>query len=324
MKTSVALCTYNGEKFLKQQIDSILEQTKQVDEIVVCDDGSKDSTLQILEDYRNRYPNLFRIYSNENNLGSIKNFEKAIGLCTYEIIFLSDQDDIWLPEKVAEYCEYFQNHPEIEVLASNGFGIDEEGKVLDVFTLWDIIVEQKKMDPQFSYFEILNFVGNFATGASMAFRKEFIAECFPFPIIRDLHHDGWIALVAVSKNSLELLPGKYFKYRKHNDQQVGGVLFKNIPKLKKRIQRFVSIHDLSNQSFGNYKNILKRLSVAYDRNRLLKDVSEFYRPLFENNLKIIEDLFSTYTQRMRNKYPTRYHLLNIVDKIKNKRQLNRE
>ena len=75
MKLSVAMCTYNGGRFLKEQIDSILNQTLKVDEIIVCDDISTDDTLTILEEYSNKNPNLFKIYKNEINLKSVKNFE---------------------------------------------------------------------------------------------------------------------------------------------------------------------------------------------------------------------------------------------------------
>ena len=87
MKTSVALCTFNGEKYLRKQLDSILEQTVAVDEIVVCDDLSTDATLSILNQYKETFPNIFKIHANEKNLRSVKNFEKAISLCENEIVF---------------------------------------------------------------------------------------------------------------------------------------------------------------------------------------------------------------------------------------------
>ena len=106
MKISVALCTYNGEKFLKKQIDSILSQTIKVDEIVVCDDRSQDGTHDILNGYQSQYPDVFRVFINDENLRSVKNFEKAISKCTGDLIFLSDQDDIWIPEKVEIFIDH--------------------------------------------------------------------------------------------------------------------------------------------------------------------------------------------------------------------------
>ena len=77
MTTSVALCTFNGEKFLKEQLDSILNQTVTIDEIIVCDDGSTDATISILNSYKEKFPEIFNIYINEENLRSVKNFEKG-------------------------------------------------------------------------------------------------------------------------------------------------------------------------------------------------------------------------------------------------------
>ena len=91
MKTSVALCTFNGEKFLQEQLSSILSQSVSVNEIVVCDDGSTDQTFEILKNYQGKFPKLFRIYRNQKNLGYVLNFEKAMSLCTGEIIFLCEK-----------------------------------------------------------------------------------------------------------------------------------------------------------------------------------------------------------------------------------------
>ena len=119
---SVALCTFNGEKFISQQLDSILSQSVPVDEIVVCDDGSTDSTCQILEQYAAQSQSI-RLIKNEHNLGYIANFEKAIRLCQGDYIFLSDQDDIWHPDKVAESIGY---------LSSSGmFGAFTDARIID-------------------------------------------------------------------------------------------------------------------------------------------------------------------------------------------------
>lgn len=99
MKTSVILATFNGEKFLKKQLDSILNQTEQVDEILVFDDRSNDDTINILKDYRNMY-GIISIFQNEKQLGFALNFWQGLRIANYDIIIFSDQDDIWLPDKV--------------------------------------------------------------------------------------------------------------------------------------------------------------------------------------------------------------------------------
>ena len=92
------MTTYNGQSFLEKQLNSILSQTIKVDEIIVCDDGSTDATHKILSKYESTGVLKFQV--NDSNLGFVRNFEKALSLCTGEYIFLSDQDDIWYPNKV--------------------------------------------------------------------------------------------------------------------------------------------------------------------------------------------------------------------------------
>lgn len=321
MTTSVALCTYNGELFLRKQLDSILAQTIHVDEIVVCDDCSTDSTQEILEEYRMKHPNIFKIHINESNLRSVKNFEKAISLCENEIIFLSDQDDLWVKEKVEEYLYFFKNNLEIDAVCSNGYAIDENDNVLDVLSIWDVIAE-KKQSSIINYFEILHYVGNFSTGASMAARKRLLQECLPFPTIENFHHDEWIALIAAFKNRFAFLPKKYFFYRKHNNQQVGGVFFEKTLRKKNQILNYFDIDDQSDKSFKHYKHLLKRLSVSYKKNKVLIESSNLYKHHFSSTPKITEDLFYLYKNRMETLYPIKSYVLKLVDKLNNKRQIN--
>lgn len=239
IKTSVALCTYNGEKFIREQIDSILNQSLKVDEIVVCDDGSTDQTQNILSEYENKFPSIFKIHFNEKNLRSVKNFEKAISLCSGEIIFLSDQDDIWKNNKVKIICDFFENNQSIDVICSNGCIIDENSSQQNLYTVWDVpnfLSENKK---EIDYFKIFVTIGNFATGASMAIRKSFINQILPFPTVEGLHHDEWIALVSSEQKKFAFLNDKLLSYRIHSAQQVGGISYsKDEASKEKLINRF--------------------------------------------------------------------------------------
>ena len=104
MKISIALTTHNGSRFLRQQLDSLFEQTRLPDEIVVCDDCSTDDTLAILHEYARQHPEL-RIHTNEHALGVNANFFKAIALCTGDYISICDQDDVWMSHKVATLAD---------------------------------------------------------------------------------------------------------------------------------------------------------------------------------------------------------------------------
>ena len=100
---SIALCTYNGERFLDAQLTSLAEQSHRPDEVVICDDDSSDGTLGIIQAFADTAPFKVRVFRNSQNLGYVKNFEKAVSLCQGDVIFMCDQDDVWHPEKI-EIC----------------------------------------------------------------------------------------------------------------------------------------------------------------------------------------------------------------------------
>ena len=101
---SVAMATYNGEKYLVEQLDSILTQTHPIYEIIIVDDGSSDKTLDILNSYQDKFGNI-KVYPNSENLGVVKSFERAIMLTSGDYIALSDQDDVWSNDKIAKLVD---------------------------------------------------------------------------------------------------------------------------------------------------------------------------------------------------------------------------
>ncbi|ELY2016885.1 glycosyltransferase [Flavobacterium psychrophilum] len=319
MKTSVALCTYNGEKYIKEQLDSILNQTKKVDEIIVCDDCSSDKTVEILNHYSSTNPGLFKIYINEQNLRSVKNFEKAITLCTGDIIFLSDQDDFWVNEKVEEYADYFALNPNIKVLASNGYCVNDNSQIEDKYALWDVPVFLKEIEVSYNYHDIINYVANLATGASIAFRKEIISNIVPFPIIKGFHHDEWIAIIASSNNEFTLLNKKYFYYRTHNSQQVGGVFYDKTKKNKLFLSQFFNLQD-DNIPFYILKKRLSKIVSANHLNKKILKTHDKYQIMFQENSKNIAFIYSETRRKMKKKYPINSFLLNISDKLLSKRR----
>jgi glycosyltransferase involved in cell wall biosynthesis len=319
MKLSVAMCTYNGGRFLKEQLDSILNQTLKVDEIIVCDDISTDNTLTILEEYSNKNPNLFKIYKNEKNLRSVKNFEKAISLCRGDIIFLSDQDDIWVENKIEDYVKYFNNHQNINVLASNGYCIDQYSNVYEKYAFWDAPQFLKDLNINFDYFKIITHISNIATGASMAFRKSIVPDILPFPLMNNFHHDEWIAIISSSINSFDLLNKKYFYYRIHDNQQVGGVFYEKNYRTKKMILDLFDVES-SNCIFKNYKNKIKKIGLSFERNYNLSNHTHKHQELFKKNIHSIENLYYFNKRKFRKSFPIKSFFLSISDKILNKRQ----
>lgn len=320
MKTSVAMCTYNGEKFLKKQLDSILNQSHLINEIIICDDGSIDSTVSILNQYKEKHPDIFKIFINEENLKSVKNFEKAISLCENDIIFLCDQDDIWVEDKVQKMITVFNKKKEISVICTNGYVIDEDDKELDVLTLWDFPKFVIENGYRFDYFNILNLNDNFCTGATMAFRKELKKYIFPIPNIENVHHDGWIGLVATLQNKLFFLDEKLIYYRKHPSQQVGNVFFENTEKARKNITSYMSI-DKEIKTFKDYKKFLKRFPEAYHRNILLSKDLPIQNVFFKENANEIKRRFESNYNEMRTAFPLKSFFLKITDLLSGKRRI---
>ena len=309
---SVALCSYNGEKYIHQQIDSILSQTHRPSEIVVCDDGSTDRTPEILAEYQKQYPEIFRIHFNEINLRSVKNFEKAIFLCSKDIIFLSDQDDIWAENKAEKIVYFLDNHAEIDAVATNGFCIDENGTVHEKYSLWDapVFLKEKNID----YFEIILHC-NIATGASMAFRATIKPEIIPFPVLKDYHHDEWIAVNTARKGRFGFLNDKLFYYRTHQEQQVGGVFFDKTEEGKAKLMKSFNLEP---NNFSEYKKLLKRLLRFYEINVIIEDRNQGHPS--SNISQSIKERYDSLKNEFKNKFPLKSRILFLSDKIMGKKR----
>jgi len=121
MKTSVVMATYNGVEYLIEQLDSLRDQTLQIDEVIICDDGSKDETVTMIQDYieKNGLEKRWKIIENEQNLGYANNFHKALSLADGDYIFFSDQDDIWHLDKIEEMTRVLEESPRIQLLCSD-------------------------------------------------------------------------------------------------------------------------------------------------------------------------------------------------------------
>lgn len=218
----MALCTYNGAAYLAEQLGSIQAQTRLPEEMVVCDDGSTDGTLAILEAFRAAAPFAVSIHQNAVNLGSTANFEQAIGLCTGDIVALSDQDDVWLPEKLAKITAQFDADPEIGLVFSDAEVVDDALQPLGL-RLWEFARFNEERQALFRAGRAFEsqLTHNVVTGATLAFRADLRALILPIPTDAYHIHDGWIALIAALVSRLAFLPERLVLYRQHAAQQLG-------------------------------------------------------------------------------------------------------
>lgn len=216
---SVAMTTYNGEKYIRKQIESILNQSMKVDEIIVCDDGSTDKTVEILKEYP------VTVYQNEKNLGYRLNFKKAMSLCTHEYTFLCDQDDIWEPDKVKIMIEIMQKNPNIHVLASSFLYIDskddpiymKQKKNWSNNNLYPKPVKLGALVPV-SFDEYLPM--NYFQGCSLVLDK-WIKNLVLNNFDTRLPHDWLISMIASSYQGMFFLNKPLFKYRLHDKNSIG-------------------------------------------------------------------------------------------------------
>lgn len=175
---SIALATYNGEEHLLEQLNSYIGQTRCPDEVVICDDGSTDRTLAIVSDFAQRSPFSVRIVRNEANLGYTQNFAKALTLCSGDVIFPSDQDDVWFPEKIQRTLALLSENPQCWLLIHDGKFTDANGNPTGL----------TKMGQVRSGYGPSDFI---VTGALSVIRREFLAAALPIPE-GIVGHDIWL------------------------------------------------------------------------------------------------------------------------------------
>jgi glycosyltransferase involved in cell wall biosynthesis len=222
MKISIAMCSYNGAKFLREQLDSISNQTRLPDEVVVCDDGSSDETLSIFESFSAASPFPVRVSVNEKNLGTLKNTERVIGLCEGDIIALCDQDDVWHPEKLASLATIFEASPHVGLVFTDADLIDDDSKPLGrgIFRHIRFDAQMQRRVTRGKALQVI-LPRNVVCGATMAYRSKFRPIILPIPTGGPLINDGWTVLLIAAAAKIAFIDKPLMQYRLHSSQQLG-------------------------------------------------------------------------------------------------------
>lgn len=217
---SVALCTYNGARYLKDQLESIASQTLPPHELVVCDDRSTDDTVAIVQVFASHAPFPVRLFLNPTNLGSTKNFEQAIQRCEGDLIALSDQDDVWRPQKLERTVEAFSALPVIGAVFTDGEVVDERLRSLG-YRLSEAAGFGPRRRERFEHGQAVEVLlkNNVVTGATLAFRRAFLKAILPIPAT--WVHDAWIALLIAALGKVAIIDEPLVFYRQHQQQQIG-------------------------------------------------------------------------------------------------------
>ena len=281
MRMSVAMCTYNGADFLPAQLASIAEQTRPPDELIICDDASTDETRALLESFARSTPIPVSLCFSDQNTGSLKNFERAIGLCTGDVIALSDQDDVWRNDKLELIEQQFQQNEKTGLVFSDAEIVDENLNPLHR-RIWDAVgfdAHKQKLLRSGRSLDVL-ITGWTVTGATMAFRSAYVKLALPVPTNIAMIHDGWIALTIAAVADVAFIEQPLIKYRQHERQQIGVPQHANAPPehglkaLETALRRRYSASDL-HQILSVLEERLQARGNTFDCRRALAFVSDY-------------------------------------------------
>jgi glycosyltransferase involved in cell wall biosynthesis len=219
---SVALCTHDGAAFIEEQLRSILAQSVLPGQIVLSDDGSRDDTIALAAAViaASGHGVDFRVIRNEAPLGVARNFEQAILACSGEFVILSDQDDVWLPDRVAQALAVFESRPAVSLVHGDARLIDDGGASLHA-TLFEALgmgAAEVAAIHEGRGFELL-VKRNLVTGATTMLRRALAEDAAPFP--DGWLHDEWLAIVAAARGELDVVDAPLISYRQHGSNQVG-------------------------------------------------------------------------------------------------------
>lgn len=298
---SIAMCTYNGELFIKEQIDSILNQTYCDFELVITDDGSSDKTINIVKEYQ-LLDNRIKFFQNKTNLGFVKNFEKAISLCTGEYIALADQDDIWKINKLEIFLDEIKDNV---LIYSDAILVDKYSNSIGS----ELIRSNKKKLVSGSCNKSF-LLSNCVSGNTLMFKKELVKYILPIPKGISFH-DIWIAFVSSTYGTITYTEESMTYYRRYSEQ-ITKTREKSYNSFFDRLKQKekIRIHDAT--AIVKDLNIFKSLKILKDSNvieiidELVNHYSNYSNIYFSNKLEKIlkrhkDEVFAIFKDKYRNK-----------------------
>jgi glycosyltransferase involved in cell wall biosynthesis len=302
---SVALCTYNGSRYLPDQLQSIAQQTRLPDELIIADDWSTDDTPKIIDAFKRSAGFPVHITINPRNLGVTQNFDKAISLCAGDIIVLSDQDDCWHPEKLRHILAEFSRSPQVGLVFSNAELVDKSLRSLGC-RLWERVGFHREKQLQASKGNLFRLLlkENYVTGATMAFRSRFRRAILPVPV--NFVHDAWIALIISAMAEVALIPDPLIKYRLHAGNQIGVTPLSFAGRWRRALKAdettfFTQADD--------YRRVLERLAVLPDAAKIALSINELQEKLnhLHQRAKMRQEPIARFKLAFKELVQLRYH-----------------
>ena len=257
-KIEILLATYNGEKYLCEQIDSIINQTYTNWKLLIRDDGSKDKTLKILKEYEKRDERISILKDNKGNLGFVKNFEELLKNSSEEFVMFSDQDDYWLENKIEKYIEVLENLGEEKLrepllIHSNSFVCDENLKILKKEFIDSSVASSKGSKSIFFYYIV--------QGSTVLINRRLLNEGVPFSPNVKLH-DRYFHLISEIIGNRIFINESLMKYRQHSNNEIGAKKNSIIKKILRK--RYFEEND---------RNLILEIEEKYSK-RIKKNIKE--------------------------------------------------
>jgi glycosyltransferase len=299
----VLLATYNGEKYIKEQIDSILNQSYKNIRLIISDDCSKDKTQEILKEYEKK-DNRIELHIQEKNLGVVKNIEFLLKQVKNKYYMLSDQDDVWLPEKIEKSLETLLKN-NVDLVFGDLEVVDQDLKTMYP-SFGDFMLLNKKIHKYINS-NRLNYIYNCVTGCTILAKKETIQKILPLPKkSKYLIHDHWIGLMTSIYGKVAYMPEKYIKYRQHGNNQVGtDKISHGFKKLDQVRELFINV---KLGVFGTYVENNNRFPE--DMQKLNTEIYEYFK-MIENKKNINFRKWKTFHELYKTESFS-YYILNFV------------
>lgn len=278
MKKSVVIPIYNGALYILELLESILNQSMPADEVILVDDVSSDQSVEKVRTFiEDHHLYNWTLYTNTVNLGYTQNYDKAISLATSDCIFLCDQDDVWLPDKIAVMMEVMESDASITSLACSFLPCDEQGEISEV----KLVNNRDQNDGRLEWINPKSYIGsNYIRGCTMVFRKEILINK-PFPPFKSgfYGHDWWINLQACLQGNNYYINRvlMYYRVHAHNTSFSQGSALKT---KSTKDNRILGLHE----ELMVYPGLLKDTAISSElENEIKKQIS-----FCQRRLKVLE------------------------------------
>ena len=299
MTVSVALALYNGEKFIEKQLDTLRLQTVKPNQVVLCDDGSSDNTVNIVNEYIKKYSlgDSWKVYKNPQNLGYAKNFYHAMELCDGDLIYLCDQDDIWKNDKIEKMNKVMEENPNISLLMCKGGVIGADDRELH-----GMMIKKSEETEKITKISVEDIIRIFDwTGMLMCVRKEFFEQRKSIISVISAPHDFVLALSAADCEQFYVYDYVGAYHRRHSNNAANEEhRISKILNLKRKIRDIDNyngyLYNVANSNIEIQKNSMnmleERLIKSQQRKQALeeKNIRKLFKLYFSDDKKMLRPI----------------------------------